>query len=93
MTCNVNGTIKELTYKVWDGDQYGGDFALELLQDGTFVANEKGEYEMNEEEYKNAVDYLRDEAKADNMLEMIDNSGNCEYHEATVFAEHEEVKQ
>lgn len=84
MLCNVNGNIKELSYKVWNGGGYGPDCAIDLLNDGGNQHDDCGNTIYTEEEYAAAVKYLEECAAEENVIER-----NYEY-EACVFADEEE---
>ncbi|MFR8012060.1 MAG: hypothetical protein ACLU8W_09920 [Clostridia bacterium] len=63
MYINVNGTIKSLYYGDYaPGSGYGPDCAADLLNAGATVKDEDGNPAMTPEEYRSAVEYLRDAA-------------------------------
>ena len=69
MLCNVNGTIKELSYKVWNGSEYSPDCAIDLLNDGGNQHDDFGNTIYTEEEYAAAVEYLEECAEEENAVE------------------------
>lgn len=81
MRCNVNNEIKELKYMVWNGTQYGPDYAHDLLDDGLNKHDEFGNTIYTETEYNAAIRYLEECAIEDNAV-----NGN-RYHEAYVFSD------
>lgn len=69
MLCNVNGKIKELSYKVWNGSGYGPDCAHDLLNDGRNKHDDYWNTIYTPEEYEAAVKYLEECAEEDNAIE------------------------
>lgn len=84
MFCNVNGIIKELSYKVWDGNGYGPDCAIDLLNDGGNCHDDCGNTIYTEEEYIGAVEYLRECAEEENAIER-----NYTYEACVIYEEKE----
>lgn len=68
MKIMVNKEIKNLEYKTWDEStqSYGEEMAVELLQDGTLTPNEYGYYKMTQEEYEDAIYFLKTTAEETN---------------------------
>lgn len=64
----VNEEIKNLEYKTWNEStqNYGEEMAAELLQDGTLTPNENGYYKMTQEEYEDAIYFLKTTAEETN---------------------------
>lgn len=81
MRCNVNNEIKELKYMVWNGTQYGPDYAHDLLDDGLNKHDEFGNTIYTETEYNAAIRYLEECAIEDNAV------NGSSYHEAYVFSD------
>lgn len=68
MKCNVDNVILNLEYRVWNGTQYGPDMAPEMLDDGGNQHDDAGRTIYTREEYENAVEYLMDCARDDNLI-------------------------
>ena len=68
MKCNVDNVILNLEYRVWNGTQYGPDASHDILEDGGNAHDGEGNTIYTREEYENAVDYLMDCAREDNLI-------------------------
>ena len=71
MIVNVNGILKELTYKVWNGTSYSEDKAIDIIQDGTWNPDDEGHYTKTPEEYNAAISFLK----------ALADDNNMEYHD------------